>query len=434
MISANRRVLQTTHNAQKQTTDTIITLIEHNKMVARRHTDLHAVLAYCHQKCTTSKLRLGTQLLVPRPKTTRCDTLTSMSMERLKRRWHAPRSITSHNNLHTHRWRNAPDSPNDVWKNQSMCCPHRNTLRSVSCRVFIFQHCSWHMQGLCQNLIGTAPTSAATSSPNFLNSVIVIKLCTTRIHTRCLLSQLCMLGCLECRVVPFSLQSVLLQLNICNRPLLTHMSSQAVRAPKKMSVPHFGSNALRLSSNPRASVLELDLDESGTNSSSCSDNKIRRWKSLLQTLSSRQLSQQWTKEKAARNLMERLAQLEEETIRIRTIVNLKERSQTHTELVTLGRSTVSTREPRDGNEWSLIFEAHNAAGTTQLAQILKIIQDGGATPFLAQLNWTMTANHYFMLANLTNGRMLALVQLAEPRNRQTNWQKLVVEYALSGTQ
>ena len=40
------------------------------------------------------------------------------------------------------------------------------------------------------------------------------------------------------------------------------------------------------------------------------------------------------------------------------------------------------------------FEAYHAAGNTQLAQVLKMIQDGGAAPFLAQLNWTMTANHF----------------------------------------
>ena len=79
-------------------------------------------------------------------------------------------------------------------------------------------------------------------------------------------------------------------------------------------------------------------------------------------------------------LMERLAQLEEETIRMRTTMKLKEKSPTHTELITFGKSQMSTREP------SLIFEAYNAVGNTQLAQILEIIQDGGAAPFLAQLN------------------------------------------------
>ena len=138
-----------------------------------------------------------------------------------------------------------------------------------------------------------------------------------------------------------------------------------------------------------------------------------------------QTAQSATDEDAARNLMERLAQLEEETIRMRTTMKLKERSPTHTELITLGKSQMSTREPRNWNAWSLIFEAYNATGNTQFAQILKIIQDGGAAPFLAQLNWTTTANHYFKLAMLTNGRILALVHLEETRNRQANWQKLV---------
>ena len=46
----------------------------------------------------------------------------------------------------------------------------------------------------------------------------------------------------------------------------------------------------------------------------------------------------------------------------------------------------------------------------------------------------MTANHYFMLAMLTNGRILALVHLEETRNRSANWQRLVGEYALNDTQ
>ena len=53
---------------------------------------------------------------------------------------------------------------------------------------------------------------------------------------------------------------------------------------------------------------------------------------------------------------------------------------------------MSTRETRDWNEWSLIFEAYNAAGSTQLAQILKRLQDGGAAPFLAPLNETDNAS------------------------------------------
>ena len=98
-----------------------------------------------------------------------------------------------------------------------------------------------------------------------------------------------------------------------------------------------------------------------------------------------------------------------------------------------------TRDPRNWKEWSLIFEAYNAAGHAQLAHIWKRIQDGGAAPCLANLNETdkvLTTYRYYMLIMLTCGRTLALVQLAEPRNGLAHWQNWWEEYArkLRGTQ
>ena len=90
----------------------------------------------------------------------------------------------------------------------------------------------------------------------------------------------------------------------------------------------------------------------------------------------------------ARDPTEGLAQLDKETTRKQTTLKLKERSQTRNEPTTLGKANVSTREPRDWIAWSLIFETYNAAGSTQLAQDLKRIQDRGAALFLAHLNET----------------------------------------------
>ena len=128
-------------------------------------------------------------------------------------------------------------------------------------------------------------------------------------------------------------------------------------------------------------------------------------------------------EEPTRDLMERLAQLEEERTRMQTTVKLKERSQTHTELTTLAKPKVSTREHTDRN-WSFIFEAYNEAGSTQLAQNLKRVQDGETTPLLAQMNERekqLRANLDCMVTMLTCGKTLALVQLAESRHRLAKW-------------
>ena len=190
-----------------------------------------------------------------------------------------------------------------------------------------------------------------------------------------------------------------------------------------MSAPFFGCNALWLNSNPRASVLELvipfrdHLDESGAVRSSCSDNnaaQIRPWKRSSQTQRSRQLSQPCTKNRREISWRDWHNWKKKERTRKETTVKLKERSQTHTELTTLAKPKVSTREPRDW-KWSFIFEAYNEAGSTQIAHNLKEIQDGGTTPWLVQLNERekqLRANHDYMLTMLTCGKTLALVQLA----------------------
>ena len=94
--------------------------------------------------------------------------------------------------------------------------------------------------------------------------------------------------------------------------------------------------------------------------------------------------------------MERLAQLEEETTQTQTTWKLEDIFLTDIELVTLGTPKVSTKETRDWNE-SLILEAYDAAGSKQLPQNLKRIQDsGGEASLLAQLNEKekqLRANH-----------------------------------------
>ena len=129
----------------------------------------------------------------------------------------------------------------------------------------------------------------------------------------------------------------------------------------------------------------------------------------------------------ARDRTEGLAQLEKETTRKQTTLKLKERSQTRKEPTTLGKPNMTTRETRDWNEWSLIFEAYNAAGSTQLAQILKRTKDGGAAPFLAHLNGrdkVSKANHQIMLAKMPRGRAFSSgAAFADPRNDLANWQK-----------
>ena len=120
------------------------------------------------------------------------------------------------------------------------------------------------------------------------------------------------------------------------------------------------------------------LDDSGAVSSSCSDNSADQTVETLVTNTEKQTTQ-------SAMYMERLAQLEEERTRMETTMKRKERPQTHTELTTLAKPKVSTREARDWN-WSFIFEAYNETGSTQLAQNLKGIQDGGTTPLLAELN------------------------------------------------
>ena len=157
------------------------------------------------------------------------------------------------------------------------------------------------------------------------------------------------------------------------------------------------------------------FDESGATSSSRRGNnavQIRRWKRSSNT--EKQTAQSAMYEDAARNLMERLTQLEEQTIRMRTTVKLRERPQTHTELITLGKPRVSTREPRNLNEWSWIFKAYNEAGSTQLPQVLK--NDPGW--------WSSTVSCAIELDNdsksLLHAGHVDKVKNFWPRNRQTN--------------
>ena len=57
---AQRTETNTRHNTVPRLNTSIID--------ARRHTELHVVLAYCRQYCTTNKLTTRTTLPVPRPK------------------------------------------------------------------------------------------------------------------------------------------------------------------------------------------------------------------------------------------------------------------------------------------------------------------------------------------------------------------------------
>ena len=57
----------------------------------------------------------------------------------------------------------------------------------------------------------------------------------------------------------------------------------------------------------------------------------------LVTTTEKQTTQPTIYEEAARDLMERLAQLKEEITRVQTTLKLKERSQAPTELTTLGK-------------------------------------------------------------------------------------------------
>ena len=115
-----------------------------------------------------------------------------------------------------------------------------------------------------------------------------------------------------------------------------------------------------------------------------------------------------------RDLMESLAQLEEESTRMQTTLRRKERSVSNSEL--LGKSNVVTRNRE--KEKPSIVEAYSAAGMTEFAHGMKrkMVEQHEFLALMSERDTLFTANHYHMPLMLTSGRASALVQVGEPGN------------------
>ena len=401
-IGARGRALQTSTIQRTETNTRHNTVPRLNTSIidARRHTELHVVLAYCRQHCTTNKLTTKTKLLVPWPENNAMKYLDRHMQERSK-----TTLARTKNSLHlttiftqTNIW-NAPDFPKCCLKNSACCVDKETTHRNNICRVILFQPCSWHLQKRRSKDCPEPTWNRTTiddniSSPNFLSSCqwscsvppeFVQDICS---YT---------LGHVEFfRVSCCSFQSSANPSTVVHLQPATfwHTSFLKPSAHQEVSVPHPGGKAWWLSSNPRGSVLELveslrdHRDESGAISSSCSDNsavQIRRWKSVWQTLRSRHVSQQRTKRQ--REIIWRdWHNWKKKQHRRKPHGNWKTHFWLKTNSWRWAQPKVSMRETRDWNE-SLILEAYDAAGSKQLPQNLKRIQDsGGEASLLAQLN------------------------------------------------
>ena len=105
----------------------------------------HAVLAYCRQNCTTS---IRTERSLDQKNKT-MKYLDVHLQERTKTTLaRAMRNYITQQSSHKQVARRTRLPKRCLEKGQ-MLCPHGNTLRNISCRVFIFQQCSWHWQKSC---------------------------------------------------------------------------------------------------------------------------------------------------------------------------------------------------------------------------------------------------------------------------------------------
>ena len=136
----------------------------------------------------------------------------------------------------------------------------------------------------------------------------------------------------------------------------------------------------------------------------------QRWESKTE----KQTAQSAMGADTPRDLMERLAQLEEESTRMQTTLRMKERSLSNNEL--LGKSNVVTRNRE--KEKPFIVEAYSAAGMTEFAHGMKrkMVEQHEFLALICERDTLFTANHYHMPLMLTSGRASALVQVGEPGN------------------
>ena len=135
----------------------------------------------------------------------------------------------------------------------------------------------------------------------------------------------------------------------------------------------------------------------------------QRWESKTE----KQTAQSAMGADTPRDLMERLAQLEDESTRMQTTLRMKERSLSNNEL--LGKSNVVTRNRE--KEQPFIVEAYSAAGMTEFAHGMKRkMVEHEFLALMSERDTLFTANHSHMPLILTSGRASALVQVGEPGN------------------
>ena len=122
---------------------------------------------------------------------------------------------------------------------------------------------------------------------------------------------------------------------------------------------------------------------------------------IVVTKTEKQTAQSAISADSPRDLMERLAQLEEESTRMQTTLRMKERFLSMHELRLLGKSKVVTRNRE--KEKPFIVEAYSAAGMTELAHGMKrnMVEQHWFLTLLSDRDTLFTANHYHMLIMLT---------------------------------
>ena len=137
---------------------------------------------------------------------------------------------------------------------------------------------------------------------------------------------------------------------------------------------------------------------------------------IVVTKTEKQTAQSAMGADSPRDLMERLAQLEEESTRMQTTLRMKERFLSMHELRLLGKSKVVTRNRE--KEKPFIVEAYSAVGSTELAHGMKrkMVEQHWFLALMSDRDTLFTANHYHMPLILTSGRASALVQVGEPGN------------------
>ena len=72
-------------------------------------------------------------------------------------------------------------------------------------------------------------------------------------------------------------------------------------------------------------------------------------------------------EETARALVQRVSQLEKESARVQALLKSRDGTLSPNELRALGKLMVFTGAAKDGTEWSFVFEAHSATGSTEVS-------------------------------------------------------------------